>query len=171
MEEEEECCVCFHPTRNFVTPCCHTICKSCFIKWSAKEIFCPICKAIVVSPCPVDEISDSNRDVTCFPTEERRLLGITLCNSDDGEGVKVKMLSSDSLASDCGLKKRVIITHINDIPFSDHRKAITLIDRAQVHLHVLKFRVKETEVSPLHVEELKEGGWSPVSALKRCLRQ
>lgn len=164
-EEEEECCICFTPTENFVTPCFHRMCKGCFLGWSKWEVFCPLCKTIVVSPCPLDDLDCVERSVTCVPTPDKPHAGLTLTNDEDG--VRVKHVLVGSFAYDAGVSKRSVITHINDIPVDDHTKAICIVDQAQTHFHSIRFTLKrEGESVPLIVEE--EGGWS--SALRRCLR-
>ena len=47
-------------------------------------MFCPLCKTIVISPCPLDDLDCVARSVTCVPTQDKPHAGLTLTDDDEG---------------------------------------------------------------------------------------
>ena len=136
---DDECCICFHPTENTVEPCQHRMCKECIVRWSRRTMRCPMCKACLLSPCPLQTLNTASCNTTIhFDVPSHSKVGITLCETNRGR-VRVKAVQPKDLAHRNGLRKGNIITHINDLPVSSHHAAISIINQAQDHCGSLYF--------------------------------
>lgn len=145
--DAEWCCICFEKTTNHVNPCGHVMCKSCVLRWCEKKVQCPLCKTVLVCPCPPSKLSMKYPSLLVTPTPEAPEIGVTLTNGTDG--VVVKTLAKKSLAAACGLKSGAVITHINDIPTKTHEMAIQIINASQHISHPLHLTLAESKTSPL----------------------
>lgn len=137
----EECCICLSVCRNNIFPCRHVMCKVCICKWCEKSVFCPICKEVVVSPCDVSDLERHWK--VCVQTNPGVALGMTLVNGRDG--VTVRSVRKNSLASKRGLKEGHVLTHINDLPVKIHKNATDIVHSARKHSLPLHFSTLEKE--------------------------
>lgn len=142
-----ECCVCFELTDNHVTPCAHVLCKPCAVRWCTKKVDCPLCKATIASPCPVEKLDETDHLTRRVLFSDGDVeMGITIKNVADG--VCVKEMKKSGLAAKCGFKIMEVITHLNDIPVAEagHLNAIRIINACQSMRHPLMVRL-QTDVS------------------------
>lgn len=73
-----------------------------------------------------------------FHVPEDTKVGITLAETNRGR-IRVKSVVPNQLAQLHGLRKGHILTHINDLPITDHTAAITIVNQAQDHCGSLYF--------------------------------
>lgn len=161
---DAECCICFEETTNRVIPCGHTMCKSCILRWCDKKVQCPLCKTVLVCPCPTSKLNMLYPDILLNPVPGASEIGLTLADGTDG--VLVKALAKKSLAAECGLKIGSVITHINDIPTKTHAMAIQIINAAQ---HI-SYPLHLTLAEPATVS-LKTSLFHIFQKCKRCLKR
>ena len=74
-----------------------------------------------------------------FSNSTSNKIGITLTNNN-GIGVKIYKLSSDSLAFKSGLRVNQIILFINNIPCFNHKQAISIIEHNKILLLPIIFK-------------------------------
>ena len=159
-----ECCICFESTTNHIVPCGHNMCKDCILRWCEKRVQCPLCKTVLVSPCPTPKLNMMYPIIALRPFPGATEFGVTL--TDCTEGVMVKALAKKSLAADCGLKVGAIITHINDIPTKAHATAIQIMNAAQHDAHPLYLTLND-----LNMVQQKHPLIHCLRRFRRCLKQ
>ena len=154
-----ECAVCFEPTENQLFPCHHSICKSCIVRWCAKNQTCPLCKAFVLSPVIHQELLKNGRNTLCVPVSDKPDMGVRLCNASGTVGLRVLRVDKAGIMRACGLHRGDVITHINDIRVIHHEVGVRMIDECTV----LKFPMQLT----ILVNERKHKSFC--NALHRCM--
>lgn len=121
-EEEEECVVCYFPTRERMRPCSHVVCSSCSCRLREKGcITCPVCRQVSVG-----DTSSSGGVVITFPPGTHA--GVTFVASYSG--VCVSKLDRRDRAHACGLRVGDVVTHLNGVRVRMHEDAAAMADRA-----------------------------------------
>lgn len=140
---DSDCVVCYMYTTNGVKPCNHRICATCIKKWYKRsgDIRCPCCRRTLHSFGEFDSV-DSDVIISVQGNEH---FGITLSHSINGVSI-VKCKKSD-IAYMSGLRRGMVITHMNDIPVRSHKNAILILESCKennVNVYVKIYKPKLT---------------------------
>lgn len=133
----DECCICFYATANRISPCGHLMCKECILRWCHTTNTCPLCKNVVLSPCPMCDLKPTDEPSLYVKVCPDRMIGITL--TDVRVGVRLKTVDRHSLAHRLGMRRGQIVTHVNDIPMTTPHDLIEMVYEARVRSHPLRF--------------------------------
>ena len=124
--------------------CCHHFCLVCYTTWLAKKPSCPNCRRLVVSPVVDVEfaalcgaIVTTKKPSTQEDQKERQTrsisingpAGITLENTPNRVGVRVKGVTNYKGASLAGIRVGDVVIRVNDVVCDDHLSAVSCIDR------------------------------------------
>ena len=144
-----ECAICFNIISNScIGSCTHHFCLTCLIRWCQNNgTACPICKTLIREIRPDIEFNKLNcpespdlctdnighKIIVDFSNNENA--GITLENNCSfgglgirGPGVIVTKINQKDKCYQSGLRKGDTIIFINNIPCTDHKQSIDIID-------------------------------------------
>lgn len=108
---DSTCPVCWEDTPQRVNPCKHALCDACAARWFRKSAACPLCRQDVAGlahwkpPKECQWIRVAHSAGTHF--------GITLC--DHPQGVVVTRLNGRDRCAVAGIRKGMVLQHINGI--------------------------------------------------------
>ena len=153
-----ECPICFNIIANSaIGSCTHHFCFPCLIKWCEYGgTRCPTCK-LPITQIRLDQEFDSINNSDNFSTinnccseiivkfDKNSLAGITLENNCDlmgfgsrGPGVRVSKIHESYQCYKNGLRKKDVILFINNIPCTDHKQAIDIINNCAISTALMK---------------------------------
>lgn len=137
---EEECPICFQHTVNKCLPCNHTSCETCLQRWfRQKKIRCPSCKQVIGCPVNVD-VPISNNDFV-FELSNNENVGISYKYSHGS--IKVVNVARHEKAFSTGIRRGMIITHVNTIPVFAVKDVTHIIDAVKSYRGKLVVTTKE----------------------------
>ena len=149
-----ECPICFNLIdHSCVGSCMHHFCYNCLCKWiiKGKGNGCPVCKEHIYEikfDREFDNINNPNQEsIILLFTKKIKIdfkelpPGITICNNQDGEGIKIKKLNKDDACFKQGLKVNDIIMFLNGVPCRDHKSSIEIIKNAHLNKKTIIFDI------------------------------
>jgi hypothetical protein len=170
-----DCPICFNIIKkSAIGSCTHHFCISCLIKWCEfGGTKCPTCKLPIIEIRPdkeFDEITEqylsdsfdlsdeldlsNNYEKITVNFKKNDLAGVTLENNygflnmnSRGPGVVISKINEYQFCYKCGLRKNDIILFINNIPCSDHKQAVDIINgccsaNIKMTCELLKYKTK-----------------------------
>ena len=169
MYGADECPVCLEETscddRTFLLPCRHTVCAACTARLHAACVDrCPLCREQImgVDVAAIDE--EDGDDVLEFSVGHGVHAGITLTNLDaSSSGVRVVALMEHDAAFAANLHVGDIITHVNGIPATQHRRVVDIINASTRHALPVRLRRRGAPEPPT--------AFSAARCLAGCLRR
>ena len=109
-----ECAVCFESIENKLSPCQHSVCEVCFIKWIKKgHIDCPVCRQTI---CVFTQKSSCDHNVVVNFCEHKRP-GLTIRNCEKGCIITKVTKKEECYIS--GLRRGYVIESINGFSCKD----------------------------------------------------
>lgn len=156
-----ECPICYNIIKqSAIGTCTHHFCFTCLIKWCEYGgVKCPTCKVPITqirfdqefdNINNINNIENSSRVNNPCPEiivtfERNSQAGITLENNYDmmgfghrGPGVRVSKINESHQCYKNGLRKKDIILFINNVPCSDHKQAIDIINQCALSTSSMK---------------------------------
>lgn len=119
-------------------PCGHGVCTRCITRWMDHGgDNCPLCRRFILGIAEAPEAPETSETpetpekldaerIVEFPTGTHA--GVTLANSR--KGVRILRVDARDRVAKSGLKRGVVVTHINSIPIHSHERAIRFFNMA-----------------------------------------
>ena len=119
-------------------PCGHGVCTRCITRWMHHGgDNCPLCRRFILGIAEAAEAPQAPdapqtpdkpdaETIVEFPIGTHA--GVTLSNSR--KGVRILRVDARDRVAKSGLKRGVVVTHINSIPVHSHERAVRFFDMA-----------------------------------------